>query len=283
MQNGSFEMYIPQLQPEDNLSVCESGFEKCKPQIFHGPCEKKWYLIHFILKGKGIYEVGGNRYEIKQNQGFLIRPGETILYGPDDNDPWEYYWVGFKGLDAKRLLKLSGLEHKYVFSYTKDHILRNTLISLHHASKKVASREYAMIGYLYLFFSCLINEFFSIENKATQNHITKILDFIEQNYDKNININTVSETYGLSRSRTYKVFKEYLNISPMEYLIDYRLNKACLLLKTTDMAIYEIGIAVGFKDIIHFSKIFKKKIGVPPTEYRKQNNYTNLNKTLPNN
>jgi AraC-like DNA-binding protein len=277
MQNKSYEMYIPQFKPEDNLSVYESGFEKCEPNTFHGPLGKHCYFIHFIMKGKGIYETGGKRYEIKPNEGFLIRPWETVYYGPDADDPWEYYWVGFNGLDAKRLLKLSGLDNKYIFSYTKDNILKNTIISLHHASQKVASREYAMIGYLYLFFSCLINEYLSVTDKVSQKHIMKVLAYIEQNYDKNINIEIMSKTYGLSRSQLYKTFEENLNISPMEYLINYRLNKACLLLKATDMAIYEIGAAVGFRDTIHFSKIFKKKISVTPTEFRKQNRKTDSN------
>jgi AraC-like DNA-binding protein len=281
MQNNNFEMYTPQIKPEDNLSVYESGYEKCEPHIFHGPLGKHCYYIHFVMKGKGIYETGGKRYEINPNEGFLIRPWEIVYYGPDADDPWEYYWVGFNGLDAKRLLKLSGLEQEYTFSYTKDNILKNNLICLHHASKKVSSREYAMIGYLYLVFSCLIDVFYSIKDKASQKRIMKVLAYIEQNYDKDINIENISKKFSISRSQLYKVFEEQLNISPIEYLINYRLNKACLLLQVTDMAVYEIGIAVGFRDIIHFSKIFKKKIGITPTEYRRQNMKSKLSKSLP--
>lgn len=270
MQN-IFERLELKLRPEANLSVCESGFEECEPGAFHGPGYRECFIIHFIWNGKGIYEVGGKHYDIGPNQGFLIRPNETIYYGPDLKEPWTYFWVGFNGLDAERLLRLSGLSNNYVFTYTKDDILKETLVNLHHASQKVASREYAMIGYLYLFFSCLINDAFAVKDKAVNNHITKIMDYIEQNYDKDISIRTIGEHYGISRSQLYKIFQETLSISPMDYLVEFRLRKACALLRATDLSVNDVCLSAGFRDGKHFSKIFKERLGLTPSEYRRQN------------
>ena len=54
----------------------------------------------------------------------------------------------------------------------------------------------------------------------------------------------------------------------MEYLMHVRLLNACIALRDTDMCIYEIAYATGFRDLSHFSKMFKKKYRVTPSQYR---------------
>lgn len=67
-----------------------------------------------------------------------------------------------------------------------------------------------------------------------------------------------------------KLFREELKVSPMAYLRDLRLTKACELLETTFKNISEIGYEVGMPNDSHFTRDFKKKFGLTPTEYRKQ-------------
>ena len=70
--------------------------EKCKPSYSYGPAVRDHYLIHFIIKGSGIFYVNGKSYEIKANQGFLICPDVVTYYKADNQD------IGhIPGLDLK--------------------------------------------------------------------------------------------------------------------------------------------------------------------------------------
>ena len=89
--------YLPTVNREGfDLVVYQCGMEKCKPSYSYGPAVRDHYLIHFIIKGSGIFYVNGKSYEIKANQGFLICPDVVTYYKADNQD------IGhIPGLDLK--------------------------------------------------------------------------------------------------------------------------------------------------------------------------------------
>jgi transcriptional regulator GlxA family with amidase domain len=73
---------------------------------------------------------------------------------------------------------------------------------------------------------------------------------------------------GLSRSRIDNLFKAELGQSPMQYLQELRLKKACQLLETTSLKITQVSLVVGYQDHSHFFRNFKKQFGITPSECR---------------
>lgn len=74
------------------------GYETCAPSHHYGPVVRSGYLIHYILKGKGIYKTDGHIYQLSEGDAFLIRPNTLIYYEADKYDPWTYTWIGFQGI-----------------------------------------------------------------------------------------------------------------------------------------------------------------------------------------
>ena len=74
---------------------------------------------------------------------------------------------------------------------------------------------------------------------------------------------------GLTRKALYTIFKQLTGFSTKDYLIYYRMRKATSLLETTTLPIETVAVSVGYRDQFHFSKEFKKNVGVSPSEYRK--------------
>ena len=111
-----------------------------------------------------------------------------------------------------------------------------------------------------------------IEEMST-NHKTRQVrmaqSYVEQNYAKNIGLESVAMAADLSSAYFSYLFKQETGQNFIVYLTDYRIKKAKELLKTSDMTVREIGEAVGFTDQRYFSKTFKKVVGIKPTEYRK--------------
>jgi AraC-like DNA-binding protein len=100
--------------------------------------------------------------------------------------------------------------------------------------------------------------------------LTPVLAYIEENLARPISHDLLARTAGLSPSRFHVLFRAALGSAPYEYVQKLRLEKAQQLLVRTDRSVGEIGQAVGHPDPYHFSRVFRRQVGVSPAAYRKQ-------------
>lgn len=94
-------------------------------------------------------------------------------------------------------------------------------------------------------------------------------DYIHKNYSYPLTIPEVAGFAGVTRSQLFRIFKQTLGVSPQEYLIRIRLQNAVRLMRTTGLSVTEILYSCGFNDPSHFSRQFKLRYGVTPSEYLK--------------
>lgn len=99
-------------------------------------------------------------------------------------------------------------------------------------------------------------------------YIEKALEYIDKNYNKDINMAVVSNYVSLNYSYFSTIFKKHIEMNFLDYLNKIRIEKAKEYLKRVDYKIYEIAEEVGYKNPKHFSKIFKKIEKITPIEYR---------------
>jgi len=95
-----------------------------------------------------------------------------------------------------------------------------------------------------------------------------MVEYIKKNYKQTIRLKDISAITHMSISRLSVLFKEYSGTSFTQYLIYYRMEKACLLLTSSDKQMKEISTLVGYEDYSQFVKMFRKVIGMTPQEYR---------------
>ena len=135
-----------------DLNMYQCGIEDCSPGHYWGPAVRDHFLIHYILKGKGIFQVGDNIYHLEKGNGFLICPGVVAHYKADMDDPWSYSWVGFHGLKAELYLKQAGITMENpVFKYEYDNYLENCINEMIASKEPSKGREIHLLGLLYLF------------------------------------------------------------------------------------------------------------------------------------
>lgn len=101
--------------------------------------------------------------------------------------------------------------------------------------------------------------------------IRNILSFIHNHYKDKITVAQIADSIGISERETMRSFRKYLNQSPIEYLISYRLNEAKKMLLNSELSITEICYQCGFSDSSYFGKVFRKAYGITPREYRSKN------------
>jgi len=114
----------------------------------------------------------------------------------------------------------------------------------------------------------------STEKDFNRNYaILPAIEFIKNNYMKNVSVSEMADVVKMSESNFYAVFKKSTGSSPIKYLNEYRLAIACELLHHTDNSILSIAEKVGIPDQFYFSKLFKSKYSVSPKKYRKMELY----------
>ena len=85
------------------LSIFNCGLERCAPGQTWGPGIRDHYLIHLVVSGRGVFEVGGKTFAVAPGDLFFAKPSQLIRYTADEQQPWEYSWVGFNGACAHKL------------------------------------------------------------------------------------------------------------------------------------------------------------------------------------
>lgn len=110
-----------------------------------------------------------------------------------------------------------------------------------------------------------------IEKENTNKIVAEIKDVIDKNYYKpDLSIISISNELHVSRAHLCSVFKRNTGKTINKYITDYRIEKAVEILKESDTKLYEVAISVGFTDQNYFTKIFKKKFKMTPSEYRRK-------------
>ena len=256
------------------LYLCYCGRQECLPG--HQFTSKRTeFLLHIVLEGSGTFTAEGKIYNLKKNSIFLICPEQLTSYQSDSEEPWTYMWIAFNGLKAESLLRYAGLTKETPVAYLPDTIPYETAIQGILSSCQLSfSNELRRSEYLYSFVAKLAEDLHPSDNEnnefsySHQAYVEYALDFIEHNYHYNIKVSDIADYVGINRSYLTKCFKKSLQLSPHEYLIDYRMNKAKDLLANTKIPINQIASQVGYEDPLAFSKAFKLFTGVSPKTYR---------------
>lgn len=138
---------------------------------------------------------------------------------------------------------------------------------------KMIKSTFGLVIYIKEFLRNLINQIESIKINKVGKLVQDIEGYIETNYMKELSLQEIAKAMNFSTFYFSKLFKQYFNKNFREYIIDIRLEKAKEMIRNTELTIKEIGINIGYGDPNYFTKIFRKKIGITPSEYRNRLNY----------
>lgn len=269
LRKNSVELY---------LSYC--GKENCAPGHTYGPAVREEYLLHYILEGEGTFSAGGKSWNLTKNDAFLIFPDETTIYSSDVQNPWSYIWVAFDGLKAFASLEQAGFSKtERVGHFTREKDLLRCVDTILDSHQPTYSNDMIRQSQLIIFLACMIQEYQEHTDKpeAAEHYPQKVyvdyaVQYIEQNYHREITVNDICHHVGITRGYLTKIFQQTFHTSPYEYLLQVRMNQAVFLLKSTSLPVSQIAGMVGYRDAPVFSKLFKQRTGLSPKAYRISSN-----------
>lgn len=106
-------------------------------------------------------------------------------------------------------------------------------------------------------------------NRKSQDRIQTMIAFIQQHYQEKLSLEAIARSASVSRSECLRCFRSSIQRTPFEYLLDYRLEAARRLLRSTDASVLDIALQTGFSNGAYFGKMFREAYGIPPGLYRK--------------
>ncbi|WP_195964461.1 AraC family transcriptional regulator [Clostridium cuniculi] len=245
--------------------------------------------IFFITHGNGIMEIDYIDVAVKEGDLIIINPNcpHTEKSSYNYMDQLEYIVFGINNLTLanKSLPQLNGetpnpTYYKIMnFNNNKNVILYylNTLV--HEVEEKESNYELACKSILTLFIIYISRNAQSTlliaDNPEKLNiECVKIKNYIDSHYSENITLDILSNLSYVNKFHLVHPFTKQMGISPINYLINRRIEESKNLLTTTNYTIRDISTIVGFSNSSYFSQMFKKFTGYSPRMYK--NKYTTL-------
>lgn len=269
----SFNFSYRNIHDNIELNIYTCGYETCNSMHSYGPAVRSGYLIHIVLEGKGIFFINNKKYFLNKGDGFLICPNELIYYEADKYEPWKYIWLGFTGTKVHDYLNATTLSSSNpTFTLKSNSNLISCITSVINATKIESNKNLIILSKLYDFFYNLLEEFpnkLPSNKSISETYVEEALSYIQANYQDGITITNMAKHLSIDRSYLHRIFKKHIHISPQEYILNLKIEKASSLLTTTTLKIGDIARSVGYNDTLLFSKIFKKIKKYTPSEYRK--------------
>lgn len=252
----------------NDLNMYYCGKHIKTPNHSYGPEVREHFLIIYIKEGSGTLLSGKEKIKLLAGSIFVMFPNEKIHYICDKDSLWTISWVGvFGDLIYEFLAKVGLTPECPVLKVKNGKIIEGIFESIYNLSfSKQQSDMIKAISLLYDFFSCLISE---NEIKTDRNYLDEIMNIIQYNYDKNISITDLAKSVFMSPGYLSRAFKEEVGITLKEYILQKKIERAKELLLHKSTSVKIVSNSLGFKDSLYFSRIFKKKTGLSPLEFKK--------------
>lgn len=244
------------------ISYCDGSYRINRQK---SPC----LCVEYIIEGEGTVIFEGKNYYPQKGDIYILPPGKDHFYFSDEENPWTKIWFNAQGSFINGLLAAYNPQNTVLFRGAKGY---EYFSRLHEAGKNPSlspsqKHEAAAIE-THKLFQHLYNKF-SAQTKEISKETKLIKEYIDANIEKQISLKTLSELIYLSESQIIRLFRTDLGKTPYDYVLCRKMERAQLLLKSTNLAIKEIAFQLGFSDEHYFSHLFKGKTGKTPTNYRK--------------
>ena len=246
---------------------------------------KEWEIIR-IKEGIFEIQIDGKEHTLNAGDIALIKGSSLHLCTPK-NSIFE-----FIAFDIHMLFLTSELLKKHLRPFYRGELLPyeiyrsgqyNELSSIVDKLMTVASKhksssgfyELSVAAYICCFFAEILeSELYNVNHNKNSisfsktDQIKRSIEYIENHYQEPISLTDLALTAGMSPKYFCKIFKEITHQTPVDYVILYRVEQACILLSTTNTPIIDIAMECGFNDCSYFIRTFKKFKNMTPSQYR---------------
>lgn len=231
--------------------------------------------LFYVISGSGSFVVEDQVFTVKENDLVIVNPNVEHTEKSFHASPLEYIALGIDGLTFG--MQKEGTQKNYsLHNYTKStqNILFYLNIMLKEIEEKNTDYEIVCQNLLEVLLICIVRDqklsLSATHTKKMHKECGLIKRYIDANYFENITLDILAELSHLNKFYLVHSFTKFTGLSPINYLIEVRIQEAKSLLVSTNLSIAQISSSVGFSSQAYFSQSFKKATGKTPNEFRKK-------------
>lgn len=228
-----------------------------------------YFVLEYVVSGKGHLLINGNHFVVQAGDVYCIEPGYDHVYYADRSDPYEKMWINFFSDHFRDVMKAYGIHERFVFpdsgcmSFFQNilQISKNTF-----DSDQACFPVCAQIGQILCAWAEQVNGSAVVSDTARQ-----IRECLDDAIYSHISIEEIASKLYISKTQVSRAFYKAYGVTPYGYLLEKKIALAKRFLAGTSMSVGEISSRLSFLDAHYFSRIFKKKTGLSPKEFRIEN------------
>lgn len=260
----------------EKIPEIEIGFPVKVRKYVSSVLQPHWHEhleILYILKGEGKFNCGSTSVFAKEGDAVVINCNEQHSFFTENSieyiciiiSPSFFRNVDFDNIILKSVVKGDeevGDYIKKIYDAYKNNLPGDDM--------EILSQTYGLTAHLvkkYVSVSMTGSEYEARIAKVKK--VNTVLDYIHNHYNEKLTTAYLADKFYLSSSYFCHIFKDVVGKTVIEYINEYRIEKASVMLKNTEEAVSKIAEEVGFENHNYFDRIFLRLKGVPPTEYKK--------------
>lgn len=257
------------------LSVCsETQFDPGYRLLGKNRLKETHSIYKYTLEGVGGFSDRHGEHRLPAGVGFLSEIGdaETAYYYPEEGtEPWTFVYIAFRGPPATRMVRDLVERHGHIYPMPADEGIIRRLLNLR-GQEAVGSVISAATG-AQLVFDTLLALGASKEREHAAWHeehplVRRFERAVSDHIGRDVDVSEMAQEIGVSREHLTRVFREQTGMTPYAYLVRRKMLHACRLLKNTSLSAKEISGMLGYAFPAHFSRTFKRLLGMGPRQFR---------------
>lgn len=263
------------------------NFQQAKPKLLYitqSSFDTEWNStlhthlcteIFYVTRGKGLFSLDNKTFPVKEDDLVIVNPLVSHTERGIKDTSFEYIVMGIEGLTffSNEQDEIEGCSVMNYYDYKHEVLFYLKTILLEVRNKDIEYQPLCQNLLEVLIINLMRRAQIKLEvaqvNKANKDCVF-IENYIDSHFKEDITLDKLSEVTFLNKYHIVHAFKNYKGISPINYMIQKRIEEAKALLTTTNMQISEIAYIVGFTSQSYFAQSFKKATNISPIQYRKE-------------
>lgn len=249
--------------------------------------------IYYVEHGQAEVTMNKKTYQLSPGHLYMIPP--FVRHSDHCNGPFTHYYLHILDqqiqknniyeqnyfpfeLNAeiydlhlfKRLVELNPdgfLKHSAPSSYDNS---QTTIQVIQRFAQHTQKEQYEMEAIMMMFISRFYRQSVTI-NETNDSRVLRVQQYILQHISESLPLDDLAEMVGVCKDSLIRIFKRETGMTPVEYILNKRIEKAQIALLTQPSSMHDIAIQLGFGNQSYFASLFKKMMGITPLQYRKQN------------
>jgi AraC-like DNA-binding protein len=254
-----------------SLKVICGGCERCQPNYRIDRSDFPFYSIEFVVRGKGTVTLRGSEYALFAGRVFSYGPGIAQVITTEVDDPLVKCFVDFIGPDAPSMLRKYGPAPGNVVQVASPEVILRIFEDL-------IKNGQTDSPYTPLLCTAILQQLIlkTAETSIVEHTHTSAAfytyqssrEIIQRNCLSLRSLDQIAEVCNIDSAYLCRLFKRFDNHSPYQYLMRVKMNIAAQRLQSPNSSVKEVAFGLGFGDPFHFSRVFKRIFGIPPSTFK---------------